>query len=541
MHAGGSRCSRCKAPLAADNPNSHCSGCQPAVLRLGQGPPRVTASFWQHPSIQQAAADRNMGRLLAAYRRHPAHGMPIAQEIIGLWAGMSQAQISRYETRSADRQIDRLQFWARLLAIPPGLLWFAMPPDYRNEAVVEAGLDPAEGTSEPRTGDLVFTQDYLWQRDAAGSPTSPAAESAWTDHEQSPRPAVASGAPADAETLPGDVTADDPLSRELAGLRRQLDEALAAGSVSVRQLEEIEKSTRGHVDDYPATPPTVMLTRIASECAEVTALSRRRQPAAVQARLSSCAALLATLCADALMRLGQTTDAQLWYRTATFAADDSERPALGVLVRAQAAMLPYYFGDARQTVRLADEALSLPAKPCRSGALAAASKARALARIGDTAAAHDAVTQARKLFEQVGGDDSDAAFRFPVKRFLFYLAGAATWMGDTRAAYRLQDEALALYRASNTTSIDPALILLDRARCLVEDTRAQEAATVALDAVAMLPERQRTEIVLARAFGVVAAVPNAERHGSVVDLEDYVQQCRQRTRMLAGGRTALSG
>lgn len=132
----------------------------------------------------------------------------------------------------------------------------------------------------------------------------------------------------------------------------------------------------------------------------------------------------------------------------------------------------------------ADEALSLSAKPCRSGALAAAGRARALVRIGDTASARDAVRQTRAPFDQVGGDDSDAAFRFPVKRFPFYLAGVATWMGDTQAACRLQDEALTLYRASNTVSIDSTLILLDRDRCLVDDSRADEAATVALDAVA---------------------------------------------------------
>jgi tetratricopeptide (TPR) repeat protein len=485
-----------------------------------------------------------MGRLLGAYRRHPEHGMPIAQEIVGRWAGMSQAQVSRYETRSADRQIDRLQFWARLLGIPPGLLWFAMPADRCHDTSTKTTAGPV---SAPDTGQTASdgprsAQDYPPQRDVPHAPDSPAAEEYLRpETEADYRPVVVSAVSGDIEALPGAVPAEAPIAGELASLRRQLDEALAAASVSARQLEEIEESTRGHVNDYPATPPTVMLTRIAAECAEVTALSRRRQPAAIQARLSSCAALLATLCADALMRLGQTTDAQLWYRTAVLAADDSERPALGVLVRAQAAMLPYYFGDPRQTVRLADEALSLSAKPCRSGALAAAGRARALARIGDTASARDAVRQARALFDEVGGDDSDAAFRFPVKRFLFYLAGAATWMADTQAAYRLQDEALALYRASNTVSIDPSLILLDRARCLVDDSRADEAATVALDAVAMLPEKQRTEIVLARAHEIVAAVPAAERYGTVVDLDDYVRECRRRTRMLARGRTALGG
>ncbi|WP_239082662.1 hypothetical protein [Actinoplanes teichomyceticus] len=508
------------------------------VLRRQQGPPSVTGDFWQHPSIQKAVTERHMGRVLAAYRRHPEHGMPIAQEVVGRWAGMSQAQISRYETSTSDKQIDRLQFWARLLTIPDELLWFAMPVGSRDEGGQRAGTEVVRTQIRDRTeaGEPAFSELRAGTPDPRRCITADDdVEAAGRDCSTAPRLPRRSEAPA------GHSSADEHLLSELAGLRRQLDEALAASSVSMRQIELIERSTRGHVNDYPATPPTVMLSRIATECAEVTALSRRRQPASVQARLSNCAALLATLCADALMRLGQTTDAQLWYRTAMLAADDTERPALRVLVRAQAAMLPYYFGDPRQTVQLADEALSISAKPCRSSALAAASRARALARIGDTESARDAVKQARALFDEVGGDNSDAAFHFPVKRFLFYLAGAATWMGDTEAAYRLQDEALALYRTSSTASIDPALILLDRARCLADNAHADEAATVAHDAVAMLPERQRTEIVLARAHEVVSAVPPAERRGPVVDLDDYVRECRRRTRMLAGGRAALDG
>jgi hypothetical protein len=333
---------------------------------------------------------------------------------------------------------------------------------------------------------------------------------------------------------------EDPPVAKLATLRIQLDEVLAATTVTSHQMEMIEESTHDHVRTYPSTPPTTMLTRIADECTEVLLLSRRRQPAAVQSRLSGAAALLATMSADAMMRLGETVDARLWYRTAVLAADDCGQSRLSVLVRAQAAMLPYYFGDPQQTVTLTDKALAISAAPCPSTALAAAGRARALARLGATEAARAAMTQARRLFDVVAASDSDAAFDFPAKRLLFYLSGAATWSGDTATAYRLQDEALDLYRTSAAASIDPTLIHMDRAMCLARERRADEAAATAREAVAVLPEAQRTEIVLARAHDIVTSVPADERHGPVADLDDYLRECRTHARTLTGGNGALN-
>ncbi|MDG4807199.1 hypothetical protein O7634_10615 [Micromonospora sp. WMMD1120] len=283
----------------------------------------------------------------------------------------------------------------------------------------------------------------------------------------------------------------------------------------------------------------MMLSRLVAECAEVQILSQRRQPAAVQARLSGAAALLATMCADALMRLGNVCEARLWFRTAIHAADDSSDGRLQVLVRAQSAMLPYYFGDPQQTVVLTEAALAVTAAPSSSAALAAAGRARALARLGADGQARRAVLQARRMFDRVGDDDSDTAFQFPMKRMLFYLSGASTWLGDTSEAYQVQEEALRLYGPSPSVPIDPALIALDRSMCLVRDRRAAEAAVSALDAVATLPEAQRTEIVLARADDVISAVPVKHRGSEVAALVDYVRACRERSRTLAVGTAAL--
>lgn len=314
----------------------------------------------------------------------------------------------------------------------------------------------------------------------------------------------------------------------LSALRAQLDEALAASTVTAHQLDMIEEATHDHVRSYLTTPPLTVLQNIAAECTEVLTLSRRRQPATVQARLSAAAAMLAALSADALLRLGDAVHARLWYRTAAVASDDSGQTRLRVLVRAHAAMLPYYFGDPRQTIALAEQALALSTTPCPLTALAAAARARALARTGATEQARTAMLQARHLFDQAGERDTNAAFEFPARRLLFYLSGTAAWAGDLTTAYHLQDEALTLYQANPMPAIDPALIQMDRSMCLAREHRTSEAAAVAREAVACLPEPQRTEIVLSRARDLVAAVPADQRHGPVTELEDYLRECGRR-------------
>ncbi|MBF6141217.1 MULTISPECIES: hypothetical protein [Nocardia] len=68
-----------------------------------------------------------MGKVIAAYRRHPDHGSAVRQADIARWAGTSQVRISRIENGPPMRQMDSLAYWAELLGIPHHLLWFQMP------------------------------------------------------------------------------------------------------------------------------------------------------------------------------------------------------------------------------------------------------------------------------------------------------------------------------------------------------------------------------------------------------------------------------
>jgi hypothetical protein len=117
------------------------------LLKLREGPPTVPASFWDHELIRAAAAERHMGRLIAAYRAHPMHGTPISQETVGLWALKHQSQICKIEKGRPERDLGVLQFWVGLLGIPDNLLWFAMPP---------ATSPHSASHSQPLAGGLAF-------------------------------------------------------------------------------------------------------------------------------------------------------------------------------------------------------------------------------------------------------------------------------------------------------------------------------------------------------------------------------------------------
>lgn len=89
--------------------------------------PEVPAEFWATDRMRDALATWHMGRVIAAYRDHPLHGRPLAQEIVAGWAGITQAQLSRIESGPPVRDLDKLTEWARALHIPASLLWFKLP------------------------------------------------------------------------------------------------------------------------------------------------------------------------------------------------------------------------------------------------------------------------------------------------------------------------------------------------------------------------------------------------------------------------------
>ncbi|MEV4333602.1 helix-turn-helix transcriptional regulator [Streptomyces sp. NPDC049597] len=292
--------------------------------------------------------------------------------------------------------------------------------------------------------------------------------------------------------------------------RRAVDRTLAASTVSSGQLDLLDEQVLWARQQYVYTPPGPMLAVLLRHLSDVENLAADRQPAAVQVRLSELTAMLATLVADALMKLGELDRSQAWYGTARHAADDSGNTELRARVRAQAAMLPFYYGPLSAAVALSRDARMIcRGRPTATGAFAAAAEARALAKLGDSEGAEAALRYAAEMFEQVGSRGEDDAFSFPERRFLLYRSGTLTALGRTVEARKAQAQALALYPAE--TGIDPTLLSLEAAICLALEHSPAEACELAGTVFLRVVPAHRTPIVEERARDVIQALPAAVR------------------------------
>ncbi|MBJ3812338.1 XRE family transcriptional regulator [Streptomyces flavofungini] len=309
----------------------------------------------------------------------------------------------------------------------------------------------------------------------------------------------------------GLVTAD-PLTDRVDAARRSVDRMLALSSVSTTQMDLLDGRILDARRQYLYTPPSQMLHALLNELDEVKSLAIDRQPAAVQGRLSEMTAVLATLVADSLMKLGNLASSRAWYDTAQSAADDSGNVMLRARVRAQRAMLPYYYGPLEGAVTLGREARLLSrGRPTSTASFAAAAEARALARQGNTAEAESTIIVAQRLYEQCEPGDQDDAFAFPERRMLLYMSGVYTAMGRSSQARKVQEQALALYPAR--TGIDPALLQLEAAICLALDRSPSEACQLAGAAFLKVPAGHRTHILEERARDVLDVLPPGIKSG----------------------------
>ncbi|HEU0087739.1 MAG TPA: hypothetical protein VFQ77_08825 [Pseudonocardiaceae bacterium] len=107
----------------------------------------MPAEFWDTEQFAEAFAARHMGRVSRAYRMHPYHYAVygphgISQTLLGQWLGLRQPQVSMFETGPPQRLLDTLQHWARVLRIPPELLWFRLPED----TTPLVGAEPADSS-----------------------------------------------------------------------------------------------------------------------------------------------------------------------------------------------------------------------------------------------------------------------------------------------------------------------------------------------------------------------------------------------------------
>ena len=178
MNANNARYCPCGTRLARDNPDSRCALCQGKARDLVARPPDVPAEFWTTDRMRDALATWHMGRVIAAYRKHPFHGPVLRQEIVAGWMGITQAQLSRIESGPPIKDLDKLIDCARTLCIPAHLLWFKLPeqrpspePDELAPPAQEDDPDPdmvSLSRRAPPQTDAIHRREFLRLLSVAG-------------------------------------------------------------------------------------------------------------------------------------------------------------------------------------------------------------------------------------------------------------------------------------------------------------------------------------------------------------------------------------
>jgi hypothetical protein len=167
-------------------------------------------------------------------------------------------------------------------------------------------------------------------------------------------------------------------------------------------------------------------------------------------RLTRVAGQLAVLIAHSLVSLGEHQAARRWWRTARSAADCAGDPALAAFVHGQQAMLSLYGSHTpAQILDVVDEAeAAARGTACAGLASALGARAQALATLGRTTAAREALGNLRTVVERLP-DHVTGEQRFfygwPEHRLHHIESYTFTRLGELRHAEKAQEQALALY------------------------------------------------------------------------------------------------
>lgn len=458
-------------------------------------PLRVPAELWQRADVGEALACRDIGALLRLVHKY-ARG---SQTQIGIAVGLAQGTVSLI--MQGKRDVTALEVLER---IADGL---AMP----DEARMRLGLAPRGRLPVQRSAGASADSSSASSGDE-GRPRQHAAEAALREHLH--------------QVLAGDV--QRPSGNLLATterLRQAMDRSVAVGSLTVGQVEGLEATVEVSAQQCVSAPPLEMLCRLMLDALEVQGLLRARQSLPVQAGLYRVAARLAALIGDELMVLGDVRQSHAWHRTARTAADQTTDSALRAEVRALAALLPLYYGDVADAVRLARDAAMVGAQnPSVASALAPTIEALGLAQLA-AAEAHDALRTAREQAQALDGAyRRESVFGFSERRWNFYEGKILSYLGRSEEAWAIHDQALRLYPEDVVG--DPALIYFDRAIGLVRGQQLDAGCALATRTLAELPAEHRTDIFVRAAKRVLAMVPAEQRsRPAVVECREVIRSC----------------
>ena len=323
------------------------------------------------------------------------------------------------------------------------------------------------------------------------------------------------------------VSLDSRFFGAVDGVRRRLDDALLSGGVAATTLDQWEEAAAGYGRQYMTVPPLRLLCDVLLDLGDVRRMCEERQSIEAQERLCRLAAQLAALTGMTMIDIGDHRLARSFFRTGRTAADETGDRALRAWVVAREGLVPLYYGDAREALRLARISQDLAGRtPCAAGAMAPMIEARAIAKAGSgrpaaTEQAQRAIARAHAVFAQLSEDQrADTAFGYTRRQLLFHEGEALAMLGAADAD-RVLAEALKAYPASER--LDRSLIHLDRAMFRLVRGEVDEALRIGEATIRDLPADHRPEIVLNRARDLACeAAAQTGSDSKVQSLRDHL-------------------
>lgn len=337
---------RCGAPLAADNTGRQCARCQRDSRGKLIAPPEVPAEFWLNEQLREAFAAQHMGRVVRAYRTHPYHyaiygPSGISQTLLGQWLSLRQPQVSRFETGPPIKHLDTLQHWARVLRIPPRLLWFQLHAEEKRRPL-------ATQRAASRLSDALVSNGVL----------EPAAE------------IVARRAELQTSGLTGELVAE--LDQFLADLP----------------------------DRYEVAGPLVLAPEVVDARRLVHRLMIGNQQLKQRAQLFELAGRLSGQLSYMAVNLGNFSVAQAYGAEAFELARFIEQDELAAWIRGTQSLAAYYTGDYKRSLILAQDGQRYAKDGIQAVRLAINGEARALGKLQNGRGGGEAVTRAYRLLER---------------------------------------------------------------------------------------------------------------------------------------------
>lgn len=296
-------------------------------------------------------------------------------------------------------------------------------------------------------------------------------------------------------------------------VRRGLDEALSAGAVTGRSLDEWEQTVARYGRVTRDRPAALLVAELAVDLAELRGMIGSSHAASSLRRLTRVTAQMSGLMSLLFVKLDEPSAFRRWARTARLAASEADNADTSSWVLAQEAYGHYYAGDLAEAADVARHAQDLAnSRPGVGAAMAAALEARVCGAQGDRLATRGALAQAEAVLSGLDAESvSASAFGYTESQLRFHESNAYTNLHDTKAALKAQERALQLCPRSDYT--DWAMTRLDHARCLADDGDAAGAVSYASKTLADLSGQQRQGIIALRGREIMNGLP--ERYQAV--------------------------